>query len=703
MAILKYRNGDGNFVSLTNYTVTPITPVNTTGTSMSDIMSQKAVTDEVEKKVNKTDIDGYVTSAITGNSGVKQAINGQVATAINDSEAVQNAISGQVANAIDSNETIQGKIDAQVADAITNNESVSDAVTSAVASAISDALGSDGEINKAITAATASKADAATTYNKTEVDGAITAATSGKADAATVNTALEAKVGYADYVSVDKKIYFYKDNTKGTALCEIDASDFIKDGMVDNVEIKDENLVITFNTDTDKSAINIPISSIFDANNYYTKDVADTTFVKSNEINNIVSNAITSNETVNTAVNNAVASAITSNTTVQNAITEATTGKADTTAVAQSITNALSSYSSATEVNAALDAKASADDLTTHTSNTTVHITDNERTAWNAKYDKPQDGIPSTDLAESVQASLDLANSALQSFTETDPTVPAWAKADNKPTYTAEEVGALPSSTAIPSKTSELTNDSEFVISSNIATINGQSLVNGGNIEIAAAGIVDAAITQDSANAVAGGAVYTALQGKANTSTTLSGYGILDAKIEGGVITLGSETITPITSLDGYVTETQVNQIVYGQDSTPSDVSAITTSNIETVLSTSDTISTITTNVNSAKAVTDFNSGHNSVDSIASIPTTKRLVIATLSESSNDFSLSGNKLADGYEIHVIIKNNGTDEITITLPTDGGYELVGSTIKIASGSYGEVNVISDGTTLYVRGV
>lgn len=32
----------------------------------------------------------------------------------------------------------------------------------------------------------------------------------------------------------------------------------------------------------------------------------------------------------------------------------------------------------------------------------------------------------------------------LTSFTETDPTVPAWAKADNKPTYTAAEVGALP-------------------------------------------------------------------------------------------------------------------------------------------------------------------------------------------------------------------------------------------------------------------
>lgn len=50
----------------------------------------------------------------------------------------------------------------------------------------------------------------------------------------------------------------------------------------------------------------------------------------------------------------------------------------------------------------------------------------------------------------------------LTSYTETDPTVPAWAKAPSKPTYTASEVGALPNTTVIPSKTSDLTNDSDF-------------------------------------------------------------------------------------------------------------------------------------------------------------------------------------------------------------------------------------------------
>lgn len=76
----------------------------------------------------------------------------------------------------------------------------------------------------------------------------------------------------------------------------------------------------------------------------------------------------------------------------------------------------------------------------------------------------------------------------LTGYTETDPTVPTWAKQSSKPTYTASEVGAvptsrkvngkalsaditlsasdvsaLPSSTSIPSKTSDLTNDSGFI------------------------------------------------------------------------------------------------------------------------------------------------------------------------------------------------------------------------------------------------
>lgn len=44
---------------------------------------------------------------------------------------------------------------------------------------------------------------------------------------------------------------------------------------------------------------------------------------------------------------------------------------------------------------------------------------------------------------------------------ESDPTVPDWAKETEKPTYTAEEVGALPDTTEIPKNLSDLQDDAE--------------------------------------------------------------------------------------------------------------------------------------------------------------------------------------------------------------------------------------------------
>ena len=66
-----------------------------------------------------------------------------------------------------------------------------------------------------------------------------------------------------------------------------------------------------------------------------------------------------------------------------------------------------------TSTGTAADGKVVAD----HIANTVVHITAAERTTWNAKgsYSKPSGGIPKTDLADAVQNSLGLADSALQS------------------------------------------------------------------------------------------------------------------------------------------------------------------------------------------------------------------------------------------------------------------------------------------------
>ena len=69
-------------------------------------------------------------------------------------------------------------------------------------------------------------------------------------------------------------------------------------------------------------------------------------------------------------------------------------------------------------------------------------VTDSEKSAWDGKYDKPAGGIPKTDLDSSVQTSLGKADTALQ--TETDPTVPSWAKQSSKPTYDYSEITNTP-------------------------------------------------------------------------------------------------------------------------------------------------------------------------------------------------------------------------------------------------------------------
>lgn len=58
-------------------------------------------------------------------------------------------------------------------------------------------------------------------------------------------------------------------------IVQIDATDFIKDGMVSNVQIINGYLVITFNTDSGQEPISIPITDIFNPDNYYTKSATN--------------------------------------------------------------------------------------------------------------------------------------------------------------------------------------------------------------------------------------------------------------------------------------------------------------------------------------------------------------------------------------------------------------------------------------------
>ena len=77
----------------------------------------------------------------------------------------------------------------------------------------------------------------------------------------------------ADYDSSAKTINFYNKNHE--VIDSIDATDFIKDGMVDNVYVSGSSLVIVFNTDAGKETITIPLSAIFNPEDYYTKPEVD--------------------------------------------------------------------------------------------------------------------------------------------------------------------------------------------------------------------------------------------------------------------------------------------------------------------------------------------------------------------------------------------------------------------------------------------
>lgn len=114
----------------------------------------------------------------------------------------------------------------------------------------------------------------------------------------------------------------------------------------------------------------------------------------------------------------------------------------------------------------------SSDDLIPLETNYKCQIGDVAEVIDGTKYVRHSDGY-SGDLWEVVESSdSDFISS------ETDPTVPSWAKAPTRPTYTAQEVGALPENTRIPLKTSDLVNDSGFITAEDIPPVPVQS-VNG--------------------------------------------------------------------------------------------------------------------------------------------------------------------------------------------------------------------------------
>ena len=104
-------------------------------------------------------------------------------------------------------------------------------------------------------------------YTKTEVDGLI--------------PSVADYFDGAEYDSNSKRINFKHGQT---VKAYIDATAFIKDGMVSNVEISSGNLVITFIADAGMESITIPLTDIFNPANYYTKIEINSKFSQVNAL-----------------------------------------------------------------------------------------------------------------------------------------------------------------------------------------------------------------------------------------------------------------------------------------------------------------------------------------------------------------------------------------------------------------------------------
>jgi hypothetical protein len=140
-------------------------------------------------------------------------------------------------------------------------------------------------VTEAIDAAVSGKADT------TAVTQAISEAVSGKLDTSVFNTysgdvatQLASKIAGAAWDSTTSHLNFFDNvSATGTPLTYVDGADWVKDSFLKSVSIENREvsgetvpcLVFVFDTETGEEETLIPLSDIFDPNNYYTTGQTD--------------------------------------------------------------------------------------------------------------------------------------------------------------------------------------------------------------------------------------------------------------------------------------------------------------------------------------------------------------------------------------------------------------------------------------------
>lgn len=257
-----------------------------------------AATAALEESFEET-LEGYVTDdELSAYTYDKNAIDGKLGDKVDTTAFTQ--YKGEVTSAITAaTAALAESFDEKLDDYVTNDDMTAYTYSkSDIDKKVGDAFDSDKYYDKdAVDGKLADKVD---TTAFTQYQGEVTSKLAEKVDV-TAFTEYKGEVAaeLADKLEAsDVADYFdgasYNDSTKniefthdGTVKATVSALPFIKDGMVENVEVKDGKLVITFNTDAGKEDIELEITDIFNADNYYTKDAADKQFGTLTEQNSL--------------------------------------------------------------------------------------------------------------------------------------------------------------------------------------------------------------------------------------------------------------------------------------------------------------------------------------------------------------------------------------------------------------------------------
>ena len=261
-------------------------------------------------------------------------------------------------------------------------------VTGTTAVTINDITGLSG-FNDAVTTAMQTKVD--------ELSGA-TIAVEDKVDelSGAVETTFVASVEYNKEYNTGSAsqptIIFY--DKKGQVIDTIDATDFIKDGMVDGVAIVDnggvKSLVIDFNTDSGKQDVSIPLTDFFDPSLYYTKTEINTL---SGEIETKIESLSSATETIESNLNTlsgSVEDLSASTVAIENDL-KALSGAVETNYYTKTEIDGKELVINGKITDLSASTKSINDTLTAHISDTDIHVTATEKSTWNAKQDAISD------------------------------------------------------------------------------------------------------------------------------------------------------------------------------------------------------------------------------------------------------------------------------------------------------------------------